>query len=71
MAVQKHKSIFCSRNHYVYFVIVNDIQNDVFSLNINILLIAIVDSAVSSCKTLKLKMEAVGLLFSIGNHGYQ
>lgn len=58
MAVQNHKSIFCSRNHYVYFVIAKDIQNYVFSLNINIFLIAIADSAVSSFKIFKLKMGA-------------
>lgn len=62
MAIQKYKSIFCSRNHYIYFVIVNDIQNDVFSLNINILLIVIADSAVSSLKIFKLKMGAGGLI---------
>lgn len=62
MTVQKHKSIFCSRKHYVYFVIVNNIQNYLFSLNINILLIAIADSAVSSFKILKLKMGAGSLI---------
>lgn len=62
MAVQKSKSIFCSRNHYIYFVTVKDIQNEVFSFNINILLITIADSTVSSFKIFKLKMGVGGLI---------
>lgn len=44
------QSIFHNKNHYAYFVIVNDVQDDVFSLNVNILLIAMLSAVVRYLK---------------------